>query len=217
MKPYKLILIFGGPASGKGTLSARLSKYNVFVPVSPGELVRAKADLDPEFANLMKQGLLLPTSFIGELTMNHIKTNVQPSLRNDDERQSAHLVVPSNKTILLDGFPRNEENLSHFLTTMRGFFDLVKVIVINCSDTLMEQRTLKRQQELNRSDDEITTFRRRLKYYHEVTEKILPLFDKEFGKDKIYHFQVDETAHDPYPDIIEKIIAINNSHIYCDE
>ena len=185
--------MLGGPASGKGTLCSRLIKDGSFVHVSPGDLVRDKQirnDLSPEYTKLMEKGKLLPVSFIGELIMDHIKTN-----------------IPCDKTILLDGFPRNKENFDYYIKEMNGFFDLVKVIVINCSDGLMEKRTLKRQTEQHRKDDEIETFRRRLKYYHEVTEGIIKLFDEKM----VHTFCPDENAPDPYPDIIKIIQTMRSS------
>lgn len=192
MSKYKVILVLGGPASGKGTLCKRLVTYPTFAHVSPGDLVRAKKernDLDPEFAKLMAEGGLLPTSFIGKLIMNHIKTT-----------------IPLNKTILLDGFPRNEENYKYFSEEMNGFFDLVKVIVMNCSDGLMERRTFLRKEKEHRSDDEEKTFKRRLDFYHKETEKMIKLFDEKM----IYNFHPDETSDDPYPGLIDRVCAINN-------
>ena len=161
---YNLIVILGGPASGKGSLCTYLSQnFDNLCHVSTGDLLRLAKDLDPQFANLMKNGTLLPTSFIGNLIASHIKETCN-----------------TNQTVLLDGFPRSKENYDYLCTQMSEFFNVIGVLVIDCSEKIMLHRALGRCE--GRTDDTIETCKKRIKIYHEVTEKIIDLFDKDLVK-----------------------------------
>jgi len=48
------------------------------VHISPGDLLRNKKDLSPEYMALMRSGKLLPPSYIGNIIMPYIKDNVDP-------------------------------------------------------------------------------------------------------------------------------------------
>lgn len=165
---YKLLIILGGPASGKGTLCSKLVSDLDVLHVSPGDLVRAKRDknqLDPDMDKLMKQGGLLPTSFIGNLIFSYIQDHVK-----------------EHQLVLIDGFPRNKENLNYYLEHMQDQFDLVGVLVLDCSDDTMIKRTENRAKLLGRVDDSIDVCKRRIKDYRNDTEKVIDLFDKNLVK-----------------------------------
>lgn len=161
MNKYNLILVMGGPASGKGTLCAKLTKkFNHMVHISAGDLVRSQSSIDPEFIELMKKGSLLPASYIGNLITSHITKNID-----------------MNKTILLDGFPRNQSNYEYFTNEMVKFFNLIAILVVECDDDVMVQRTVSRSQSSGRIDDTAETCLKRIKSYYEETTEIIKLFD----------------------------------------
>jgi adenylate kinase family enzyme len=161
MDKYKLIFIMGGPASGKGTLCAKLTKDKKFAHVSPGDLVRAKKDLNPELNELMKDGKLLPSSFIGKLIMEQIRET-----------------VTFDQIVLLDGFPRDQDNLDYYLGEMANFFDLIGVFVLDCDDETMLNRAVKRGENTARIDDSREICKKRIEQYHDKTEVIINNFDK---------------------------------------
>lgn len=175
MSKYNLILVFGGPASGKGTLCKRLAENFSFVHVSPGDLVRAKKKLDSELATLMKNGKLLPPQFIGDLIWSYI----QP--------------FDKDKIILLDGFPRNQENLDYFNQHMKDKFNLVAVLVLDCKDDLIVKRAMVRAKELGRMDDSENICRQRIEAYHMETEKIVKILDQRLVKRIDGNGSVDDT------------------------
>ena len=109
----------------------------------------------------MNEGKLLPASFIGNLIMTHIRKNFY-----------------KNKTILLDGFPRNKYNLDYFNDNMSYKFNLIGVFILSCDDDIMIERVSKRIHSSARDDDTIEVFKNRLKIYHEETEEIIKFFDK---------------------------------------
>lgn len=166
MSKYNLIFVLGGPACGKGTQCSLLAKaFNNIIHVSTGDLVRAKKDLDPEFGKQMGAGGLLPTSFIGNLIVSHIQSNFD-----------------TTKTILLDGFPRNQANYDFYIQEMTKSFNLVAVLYIECSDETMCQRAVNRGKSTGRTDDELATCLNRIKIFHAETETIINLFDNKLIK-----------------------------------
>ena len=162
MFKYDLIIILGGPASGKGTLCSKLTtNFSSIVHVSPGELLRNNNEISDEMTKNMNKGKLLPASFIGQLIMSHIRKNFY-----------------KNKTIVLDGFPRNKYNLDYFNDNMKDNFNLLGVFVLACDDDIMIERVSKRIHSSARDDDTIKVFKNRLKIYHDETEEIIKFFDK---------------------------------------
>jgi len=166
MNKYKIISVLGGPASGKGTLCAKLTKnFNCIVHISVGDVIRAQKDLKPEFINLMKNGYILPAPFVGDLIVSHIKDNFDV-----------------DKIILLDGFPRDKDNYDYFCNEMTKFFNLICIIVIECNNNIMVERTIDRSKSSGRLDDNIETCLKRIKSYHDETKQIIKLFDNRLIK-----------------------------------
>lgn len=183
MSKYNLIIVLGGPASGKGTQCGLLvEKFKNLVHLSVGDLVRSKRDLDPGLNDLMKSGQLLPTSFIGKLIINHIMENFDIS-----------------KTILLDGFPRNKENYEYYCNEMKDFFDLNSILVIDCNDDVMLTRAISRANLCGRLDDNTETCMRRIKLFHDETEEIISLFDNKLIK----RVQTQDNKYDTLNEIIK--------------
>lgn len=176
MDKYNLIIVLGGPASGKGTLCESLMKnFNHLIHVSAGDLIRAQTNLNIEFQNLMKNGYILPPEFVGNLITSHIKKNIS-----------------TDKTVLLDGFPRNKDNYDYFCDQMMKIFNLLGILVIECDSNIMIERTINRNKCAGRIDDNIDTCLKRIEQYNNETIKILNYFDNNLikkisGKDNGYN------------------------------
>ncbi len=186
---YNLIFVLGGPGSGKGTLCSNLVKrFDSFVHVSPGDLIRSKQDLDLETVATIENGKLLPTPYIGSLIWSHIKKNIE-----------------TDKIILLDGFPRNKENMEYYNLHMQNNFNLLATIVLNCEDDLMIERIATRAKTLDRIDDNEKTCKTRIQTYHEETEKVLGLIDKNLIKNIYSTKSEDETYAQAFKILIETL------------
>lgn len=159
---YKLIFILGGPASGKGTLCSNLVKnFDSLKHVSSGDLLRHKQDLDLNLKSMMNNGKLLPSAFIGNLILSHIKDNIS-----------------TDKIILLDGFPRNKENMKYFNLHMKNNFNLLTSIVLDCDDDIMLNRIIAR----GRLDDTELICKTRIHTYRKETEPLINKIDKNLVK-----------------------------------
>jgi adenylate kinase family enzyme len=89
---------------------------------------------------------------------------------------------PNEKVYLLDGFPRSEENYD---TWKEVFGDSVKIktlIYLRCQLETLEKRLLKRGESSGRSDDNITTIRKRFNTYVRQTAPFLEYYEQNVGK-----------------------------------
>ena len=93
----QIVFVLGGPGSGKGTQCSRIVERFDFVHLSAGDLLRAEKSTGSPSAELINrcisEGKIVPV----EVTVNLIKKAIRSSGKN---------------RFLIDGFPRNEENLN---------------------------------------------------------------------------------------------------------
>jgi UMP-CMP kinase family protein len=175
----RVVFILGGPGSGKGTNCERLVKEFGYEHLSAGDLLRAErssgSSLGEEIENLMRQGLLVSS----DITVRLIKEAMEKSPK---------------QYFLIDGFPRNPENLEVW---NRDMTDCIVnfVLTLECSDQIMQERLLLRGETSGRSDDNIEAIQKRLKVFHEVTEPLIETFkdtwqvniiNSEASKDEVY-------------------------------
>ena len=118
----QIIFIFGGPGSGKGTQCKLLEKKFKYKHISAGDLLRCEKNKNTENAklinNLINDGKIVPSNITVNLILDEIKKS-------------------DNNVILLDGFPRNIENLetwnrlNKYLISKCLFFDCEESVLIN--------------------------------------------------------------------------------------
>ncbi|MCD7448822.1 UMP-CMP kinase 3 [Datura stramonium] len=162
-KKVKIVFVIGGPGSGKGTQCKRIAQQFGYAHLSVGELLRQEINSGSETGSMiekiMKEGKLVPSDVTVRL--------LQQAMQGID-----------NDKFLIDGFPRNEENVKTFenLTKMEPEF----VLYLDCPLDEMERRLLSRNE--GREDDNIETIRKRFKVFMEST---LPAVEYYESKGKI--------------------------------
>lgn len=85
---------------------------------------------------------------------------------------------------LIDGFPRNHDNLEGWLRMMPSVCDIDLILYLQCNEQEMERRILERGLTSNRADDNIETARKRFATFQRDTMPIVEYFashDKEFN------------------------------------
>ncbi len=169
--PARIVLVVGGPGSGKGALCERLAKECGAVHLSCGEMLRleveAQTPLGKEVADIMARGDLVSSAVVTALMRRRMRRH-------------------PGRRILLDGFPRSLENARDFVE-LCGPPELA--LHLNCDDTILIERILARgsgsdgggvggENEAKdngvtattavpkRSDDNVHTAIQRLKNYH---------------------------------------------------
>jgi adenylate kinase len=152
--PARIILVVGGPGSGKGVLSKRLEAECNVVHLSSGDLLRCEVSRDTalgrQVRDIMSRGELVSSAIMVALMKKRMRDH-------------------PGKRVLLDGFPRSLEN-AHDLVTLCGKPELA--LHLQCDDTFLMERimgrgaTSRKVGEVVRDDDNFETGLQRLRTYH---------------------------------------------------
>eukprot|EP00522_Entomoneis_paludosa_P018978 CAMPEP_0172446476 /NCGR_PEP_ID=MMETSP1065-20121228/6065_1 /TAXON_ID=265537 /ORGANISM="Amphiprora paludosa, Strain CCMP125" /LENGTH=414 /DNA_ID=CAMNT_0013197605 /DNA_START=28 /DNA_END=1272 /DNA_ORIENTATION=+ len=150
--PARIILVVGGPGSGKGELSKRLQKECHAVHLSSGDMLRQEVArgsvLGKQVKGIMERGELVSSAIMVALMKRRMRDH-------------------PGKRVLLDGFPRSAEN-ARDLITLCGKPELALHLV--CDDTVLLERIIGRGEggpaAERRADDNFETALERLRTFH---------------------------------------------------
>lgn len=191
VKPV-VIFILGGPGSGKGTLCDQLVKECHFIHFSTGDLLRkeqeenSESDLSKTIKQLMTDGKLVPSGILVDLIRNAIKK-----------------LNGANVKILLDGFPRNQENIDVWKEKkMEEDCDARFCLFLECGFETMEKRLLGRAETSGRADDNPETIKKRFETYENETKPILEFFET---KNKLVKANAESDPMTVFNAVIEKL------------
>ncbi|KAI3382973.1 hypothetical protein SNEBB_003135 [Seison nebaliae] len=161
-----VVVITGGPGSGKGTQCDKIVEKYHYIHLSTGDILReeAKKPENAELNKVMTSGQLVSLEIILGLLKKRMKEELEKA--------------PKGKPIryLLDGFPREvaqAQKLKLEVTVPQ------LVISLECSDDTLTQRLLNRGKTSGRADDNESTIRKRLNTFHESTKPVLQYYEKE--------------------------------------
>ncbi|XP_020260732.1 UMP-CMP kinase-like [Asparagus officinalis] len=164
LRTYFITFVLGGPGSGKGTQCAKIAETFGFTHLSAGDLLRNEMSSDSEngvmIHDTIREGRIVPS----EVTVSLIHKAI---------------VSSENHKILIDGFPRSDENRIAFERIVGAEPDLV--VFFDCPEEEMVKRVLCRNQ--GRIDDNIETVKKRLKVFNELN---LPVINHYSGKGKVH-------------------------------
>ncbi len=163
----EVIFLLGGPGSGKGTLGEKITKEYGYILISAGDLLREeKSNPNSEYGNLIKEyqaeGKIVPS----EITIGLIKNKIF-ELNNKGIYK-----------ILIDGFPRNQENLDTWNKIIGDAIKLKFVIYLKVSEKIMVDRVLKRGETSGRADDNKETVVKRIKVFNEQSLPVINHYKK---------------------------------------
>ncbi|XP_034978447.1 UMP-CMP kinase [Zootoca vivipara] len=168
MKPV-VVFVLGGPGAGKGTQCARVVEKYGYTHLSAGDLLRDErkrpgSQYGELIESYIKDGKIVPV----EITISLLK-------RAMDETMEAN--AQKNK-FLIDGFPRNEDNLQGWNKTMDGKADVLFVLFFDCDNEVCINRCLERGKSSGRSDDNRESLEKRIHTYLDSTRPIIDLYEK---------------------------------------
>lgn len=185
-----IFIMFGAPASGKGTHSANLSNALNIPCISTGDMLRAEEAKDSPIWRIaqscMSQGKLVPDWSVLSLVCNRIAEQ------------------DCNNGFILDGFPRTKEQkeaLDGMLSAIGK--KVTAVIQLDVTQEELEARNQSRAAEARgngkptRPDDDPEVFKKRLVTYGEWTAPVLDLYRSEGTKIKVINAngKKADTAH----------------------
>jgi UMP-CMP kinase len=163
LKPA-VVFVLGGPGAGKGTQSEHIVNKYSYVHLSAGDLLRAERKSGSDKAQLINdyiaEGKIVPVEITVGLLMDAIKAN-------------------GGKRFLVDGFPRNTNNLSGWQQVVGDELQVVGVLFYDCPEDVMEARLLERGKTSGRTDDNIESIRKRFRTYQNETKPILEYYDQQ--------------------------------------
>merc|ERR1712045_381287 len=193
MAKPNVVFVLGGPGAGKGTQCANLVKDFGVVHLSAGDLLRAERNsgsADAELINnYIKEGKIVPV----EITVGLIKRAMMKEMAENEKY-----------TFIIDGFPRNYNNLGGWNKICGGTFATVPFLLhFECSEEEMTKRILDRaaKSEVKRKDDNAETIKKRFKVYNEQTMPVVQVFRSETKC-------VDLDAMDTIDNVYEKVKAV---------
>lgn len=154
----KLFLIIGAPGSGKTTDASLIAEKNsdTIAHYSTGELLRAEvasgSERGKKIDTFVSAGNLVPLEIVVETIMGAIKSSPKD-------------------IILIDGYPRSNEQMNELDNQLKNANDvtLVSVIEVEVSEAVACDRVLGRARG---ADDNVEVFKNRMKVYTEPLQDI---------------------------------------------
>ncbi|TIA88100.1 hypothetical protein E3P81_03659 [Wallemia ichthyophaga] len=184
-----VIFVLGGPGAGKGTQCGRLVEDYSFCHLSAGDLLRAEqAREGSEAGELIK-------SFIreGRIVPSYVTLNL---LKNAMDDAITHRNITR---FLIDGFPRQmDQALSFDEHICNSRF----VLYLNCPESTMEERLLKRSQTSGRDDDNVESIRKRFATFINTSMPVIEHYQK---MDKVVQVDCTASVDDVYARVKEAV------------
>ncbi|XP_061168023.1 UMP-CMP kinase-like [Saccostrea echinata] len=164
MAKYNVIFVLGGPGAGKGTQCEYIVRDFGYVHLSAGDLLREErqrpgSQFGEEIDGHIKNGTIVPV----QITCSLLKRAMENSGKN---------------RFLIDGFPRNRDNLDGWNKEMSDVAKVIRVLFFNCSEQVCVERCLSRGKTSGRTDDNEESLKKRIKTYNESTMDIIEHYRK---------------------------------------
>lgn len=161
----KVVFVLGGPGAGKGTQCQNIVREFGFVHLSAGDLLREERNK--------------PGSQYGELIEDHIKRSEIVPVDITLSLLLSAMEKSEKSKFLIDGFPRNKDNLDGWDRKMTGKVDLLFVLYFDCPAEVCIERCLKRgAQGSGRVDDNMEVLRKRIQTFENESLPIIQHYEK---------------------------------------
>eukprot|EP00929_Paragymnodinium_shiwhaense_P118206 TRINITY_DN9003_c0_g1_i2.p1 TRINITY_DN9003_c0_g1~~TRINITY_DN9003_c0_g1_i2.p1 ORF type:complete len:226 (+),score=37.84 TRINITY_DN9003_c0_g1_i2:78-680(+) len=194
--PPKVLFVLGGPGAGKGTQCAKIiENYPKWAHVSAGDCLRAERN-NPD----SEDGKLI-NGFIQEGKIVPVAITVNLMIK----AMNAHK-VDGKTCFLIDGFPRNLDNVTGWEETVGEKARVCGVLFYEVTEETLEKRLMGRDE--GRSDDNIEVIRKRFKTYQTET---MPIVDAYKAGEKVPVYAIDGM---PPP---EEVWEVTKKHIEATE
>lgn len=165
MRP-KIVFVLGSPGAGKGTQCQKIVENFGYVHLSAGDLLREErknpgSEYGELIENYIREGKIVPVEITCSLLENAINSS-------------------GKDKFLIDGFPRNQNNLDGWNKALAEKVQLQFVLFFDCPLEICTDRCLNRgAQGSGRSDDNIESLKKRFNTYLNETQPIIDYYDKQ--------------------------------------
>lgn len=163
----QVVLLFGPPGAGKGTIGSMLCAAGNHYHLSSGQIFRG---LPPEsesgqmFYEYAQTGQLVPDDITVNIWWRYTKGLI------DTNRY-----YPRQQLLLLDGIPRTADQAR----MLRDYVDVIHIIVLQLDDESEILRRIKRRAQIEKrmDDADADIIHRRMEEYHEKTRQVLDCYE----------------------------------------
>ncbi|KAI8901512.1 adenylate kinase-domain-containing protein [Globomyces pollinis-pini] len=157
-----IIFMLGGPGSGKGTQCSHIVEDFKLKHISTGELLRKEVNNRTAIGNLIESQLSNGNLVSTNLVIGLLKHEIEQNILADG--------------FLIDGFPRT---LSQALEFERIIGKPRGVISLICPPEILESRLIERATIQNRSDDNQSTIKNRIKLFQSESTPLFHYYEKQ--------------------------------------
>lgn len=161
--PFRSVLIFGPPGSGKGTLGKFLSSAGNHFHLSSGDIFRSLSPESPAgklYHNYAGKGLLLPDEVTIQIWHHYVHGLI-----------ATNRYFPEQQLLLLDGIPRTLRQVD----LLKKHIQVEKIIVLQVSshDELVKRIQRRALIEKRTDDMDSQVLHTRMEVYEHDTSKVL--------------------------------------------
>ena len=165
MKKSEIIFIIEGPGVGKGTICSYLNNDypNIIKTFSTGDILRSVVkEKKIEGWEILEEDMKKGNLINSERVLFYLKEAILSS---------------EIKNILIDGYPRNNENLEIWDKNMKNIAEIKAVLFFDGNHDIMMKRIHKRKdgREDDKNDDII---RKRIQVFEKETKPLVDIFEK---------------------------------------
>lgn len=169
MQP-RVVFVLGGPGAGKGTQCVKIVEKYGYTHLSAGDLLRAErakpgSEHGELIENCIRNGSIVPV----EITISLLEKAMNGTMAAD----------PQKYKFLIDGFPRNENNLLGWQKNMDGKAEVSFILFFDCNNEVCIDRCLERGKSSGRTDDNRESLVKRIRTYQESTKPIVDIYEKQ--------------------------------------
>lgn len=185
----EIVFVLGGPGSGKGTQCAKIVKEFGYTHLSAGDLLRDEqksGSVHGEMIkNFIKEGKIVPV----EVTIALIEKAIMVNRKHGQFK------------FLIDGFPRNQDNLKGWNDVAENSTHLHFCLFFECPEEIMEQRILERGKTSGRADDDVEVIKKRFRTFVDST---MPVVEQFRRKGKLEVVDADQSPEEVF-EVVKKI------------
>ncbi|TRY97561.1 hypothetical protein DNTS_002596 [Danionella cerebrum] len=176
MKP-QVVFVLGGPGAGKGTQCERIVKNYSYTHLSAGDLLREeRSRTGSEFGQLI------------DTYIKEGKIAMEETMKSDEKKFR----------FLIDGFPRNQDNLQGWNNVMDGKADVKFVLFFDCSSEVCIDRCLERGKSSGRTDDNRESLEKRIQTYLQSTRPIIEQYEQQ---GKVHKIDASRSVDEVFADV----------------